>query len=281
MPTNEGFGATHNRAFKGVDYNPDLFRIKASPSDIEGIGYGDYDAQAALVNQFDYGDANADMDTNPISIWIGSEGAYNAGYLTGLWVDLPATEEDLDDVVDMMTFGGSGDYGVMDYSVADGMFGDMVRDLGTDVYAINELAERILEVGEDKMHIIAIVMNEWGITNDFEEAAKIADEVYVYENRRDAASEIMPMANPDALQFHFDMDYFRQEIGYDWDEEDPDMIESYGDFDTYVDSMYDLMSSENSSSFWTTYVDEDSFMNDFEIEWTTHEDSTGYYAYSG
>lgn len=280
---NQGLGVTHKRAFKNVDFEPSLIAVKASPSDIENIEYEDYEAQAALVNQFDYGDGGVD-ETFPISIWIGSLGAYNAGHLIGLWVDLPTDEGSIQEVIDMMTFGGMGDYYIGDYSVLDGYMRDAVSEY-SDPYDVNAMAEELSGLSEWERKPIELMLSEWGITDDLEEAKELAQKVYVYESKQDAFWEMVTegLVDPSKLEFYIDEEYFAQEMGYDW-YEGGELYEDYGgDWDMYLESMRELMFNEGGATpeQLASYVDKDWFMSEIETEATTHEDSSGYYIYYG
>lgn len=276
MPTNQGLGATHQRAFRGIDYDPDLFAIKADLSDVENIEYGDLETLDMLMSQVDFGGDDVD-ETDPIAVFIGNELAPTVG----AWVLLPAYEEEAWDVANAVSFDGQGDWGIMDFST-EFPISDWIRN-NLGLQSLIDMANILSGMTDYEAKAFSLILNEWSITNDPEEARELAGEVYYYESKSDAFWEMVEGADPSRLVFYLDREYFEQEMGYDW-YEGGELYESYGgDWDMYIESMIDLVFMEGGATADTvgSYIDQDSFMSEIEMEATTHEDSSGYYVFYG
>jgi antirestriction protein len=97
-----------------------------------------------------------------IRIWLGHLGAYNAGYLIGRWVDLPKSDEEMQEIYEelMSQAARKGEHGdefdVFDLEVnIHGVYKDLSR-LG--LRELNELAERLEEMKDYEIEALSYVM---------------------------------------------------------------------------------------------------------------------------
>jgi antirestriction protein len=184
----------------------------------------------------------ADLD-EPIKLYIADLAAYNAGKLVGQWVELPVDEEELDEIIDRLTHGGTQDYAIHDYE-APFKIGEY-----DSPYKLNELAEK-LEDTHVPLDIIVCALDSLGIpSDDWDSAIQAAEDASVYhaKDETDLAYEVIDqlgIEGADPEGYHFDYEAFGRDLrieryGYD-EETEEDMYEGMSDEDVgydYVDSV--------------------------------------------
>jgi hypothetical protein len=153
-------------------------------------------------------DLHHDTDA-PISIWLGSLSDYNNGDLVGRWISLPTDEDALSSAMAAVTYGGKWDYFIADFESEYVKVGEY-----DDPHKLNEMAERIEELGDDlDPKILEWLMVDVGY-NDFEDALEKVKEVQTFSTWQEAA-----------------YDYFDENLFSDVDEATRDRFSNYIDWD--------------------------------------------------
>ena len=123
-------------------------------------------------------------DDADISVWVGSLGAYNSGYLIGEWIALPKTDDELNEIYDRINKNAERATGepqeeldIMDTNI--NIEGLTAATYGAGIDKYNELAELLEDLHEsDKAHIEDV--NE--VTGDIEQAIEHVSEALIIED---------------------------------------------------------------------------------------------------
>lgn len=181
-----------------------------------------------------------------MSIALTNLGKYNEGILDFVWLDLPASEEEISKAFDTIqvshddvTYYSDG----LGHATGDGTYGEyeeyFITDYECDFYkvgeyenldSLNELAEQLDDLSEGEADVVKALMDE-GFS--LEEAIKNSDEVMVYggcDNMTDVAYEYVEECDllhgvPDSLKNYFDYEAFGRDLSFDghWFEVDGSM----------------------------------------------------------
>ncbi len=167
------------------------------------------------------------MNTN-IRIYIANLGKYNEGELVGEWIDLPATEEELEELfvrIKVAHYDEDGEY--VPYYEEDGIIYEEVaiHDYETTISGLNigewdnidELNELAESLEDADIEIIEAIIEATGC--DLQEAIDKQDDVTFYGNMSllDVAYEIVEECYdlPEIAQRYFDYEAFARDLGFD------------------------------------------------------------------
>ena len=110
-----------------------------------------------------------------INVYITNLAKYNAGELVGQWVSLPLPLDELEEIINEI-LGDDEEYFISDYECDF-----MTINEYSDIYKLNELAERIDDLDEhDQIKVKAIL--EWGARENVEEAINDLNDFILYED---------------------------------------------------------------------------------------------------
>lgn len=147
-------------------------------------------------------------DDAPISIWLGSLAAYNAGYYVGRWISLPADEDALRAAYNIVTEDGRHDFFIADH---EGVYKQV--DEYSDPFKLNEIAEQLEDLSETEQEIINWLL-ESGICTDFDDALEHYADVTVGD-RDTIMGDYMELKFSDSLET---LKIFERVYPYiDWD----------------------------------------------------------------
>lgn len=154
-----------------------------------------------------------------LNVFITNLGKYNEGELVGEWLELPATQKEIDDCLERIG---------IDYEEYEEYFiTDSESDYGLkageydDLDDLNDKAEQLANLDDDELGIITALMEEGGY--DFDEALDELDNVQIYwncNNMTDVAYEYLEESGaldgaPDFLARYFDYEAFGRDLQYD------------------------------------------------------------------
>jgi hypothetical protein len=159
----------------------------------------------------------AELDSQ-VRIYIADLAAYNDGKLIGEWVDLPADEEELEEIMDRLSHGGNQDTAIHDYEAPF-----RIEEFESP-FALNEAVEAI-EASYVDFDVIACVKDDIGYT-DWEEAISAAEDASVIDISDRYGS--MP-ANPEEnLGYHI-----VDEVYGGIEQMSPEQVEMYFDYESF------------------------------------------------
>lgn len=154
------------------------------------------------------------ITTNLISIFITNLGKYNEGELIGEWVNLPATEEELDEVYNRI--GINEEYEevfITDYETdIDGL----KIDEYDNILELNEIAKDLETLDGYDLEKIGAIMEAHGLT--LREAIDDIDNYTYYSEMtlEDLAYELVEEMNlPEFAQRYFDYEAFARDLELD------------------------------------------------------------------
>lgn len=141
-----------------------------------------------------------------ISLYVADLGAYNSGYLRGVWVSLPLEEDVLEEL-----YGMAEELAIHDYEC------DFMKiSEYENIRELNELAERMEDFGDEEMEVFKAYMDN--VSENVEEALeKIDDHSYTFYNDckdmeavAEEYSEMTDMLSsiPDDLRRYFDFEAY-------------------------------------------------------------------------
>ena len=148
--------------------------------------------------------------TTILNVFVTNLGKYNEGELCGEWLNLPATDDEIEKLMERIGIDGEEyeeffitDY-ESDYGIKCGEY-DNLDDL-------NELAENLSELEDYQLDIIEVLMTEGGY--DVERALEKMDDVYVFfdcYNMGQVAEQYCDDCGildeiPEHLRYYFDFD---------------------------------------------------------------------------
>jgi len=125
-----------------------------------------------------------------MNIFITNLGKYNEGELVGEWVELPISEEELQEVFKRIGINEEyEEYFITDYECDFYEVGEY-----ENIETLNEIAEKMEELSEEEQKVVKAIMND--LSYDLEEATRIANDgnyrfFYDCENMSDVAYEII------------------------------------------------------------------------------------------
>lgn len=152
-----------------------------------------------------------------MKIFLTNLGKYNEGELVGEWVELPVSQGELQEVFDHIGINEEyEEYFITDYECDFYEVGEY-ENLDT----LNEIAERIEELGEKESKVVKALMSELGYTLD-EAIDKVNSGDYrIYsdcDNMTDIAYQVVEECEylnnvPDNVARYFDYESFGRDLG--------------------------------------------------------------------
>lgn len=164
-------------------------------------------------------------------------GKYNEGILDYVWLDLPASDEELARAFDQIQVSHDDTHYYSDgcgHVANDDIYGEyeefFITDYECDFYQVdeyenlddlNELAERLEDLDADQADIVKAIMSDLGY--DLEEALDAADDAMVFSgctDMTDVAYEYVEETSllhgvPDSLTNYFDYEAFGRDLEFD------------------------------------------------------------------
>lgn len=153
-----------------------------------------------------------------IRIFITNLGKYTEGHLIGEWVELPATEEELEEVYERIEINEEyEEMFITDYETdIDGLtIGeyDSIEDL-------NELAETLEDMDESDKEVVEALISEG---YELEEALEKKDDCMIYHDCNDMTDVAEQYAEetglldsiPENLRDYFDFEVFGRDMGFE------------------------------------------------------------------
>ena len=156
--------------------------------------------------------------TTALRIYLTNLGKYNEGELVGEWVELPATEEELEAVIERIGINEEyEEYFITDYE-SDGP-GVSVGEYD-NLDDLNDMAEQLADLDDYDLEIIGAFLSEG---YDLEEALDRKDDVMVFSDCHDmtdvayAYIEETGMLDsvPDNIARYFDYEAFGRDMSFD------------------------------------------------------------------
>lgn len=161
-------------------------------------------------------------------IFLTNLGKYNEGELVGEWVDLPATEEELEEVFERIGINEEyEEWFITDYETDFGLKIDEYENLEK----LNELAERLESLNEYDMRKLEAALEAF--SNDVEEHLDNLDDYDFYENMtlEDLAYEFVDEGMfgdiPENIKNYIDYDAIARDLQYDYTEVNNGLIRRY------------------------------------------------------
>lgn len=157
-----------------------------------------------------------------LKIYVTNLGKYNEGFLIGKWLELPATDEEIERTLKEIGISDEPDengiyyeeYFITDYETD--MDGLKVSEY-SNIDDLNELAETIDDLDEDEKEIVNAIMGE-GYT--LEDAIDKKDDVMIYSNcsnMTEVAEEYAEQVGllesiPEDLRYYFDFEAYGRDM---------------------------------------------------------------------
>lgn len=161
-------------------------------------------------------------------IFLTNLGKYNEGELVGEWVDLPATEEELEEVFERIGINEEyEEWFITDYETDFGLKIDEYENLEK----LNELAERLDSLDNYDMRKLEAALEAF--SNDVEEHLDNLDDYDFYENMtlEDLAYEFVDEGMfgdiPENIKNYIDYDAIARDLQYDYTEVNNGLIRRY------------------------------------------------------
>lgn len=152
-----------------------------------------------------------------MNIYLTNLGKYNEGELIGEWVELPVSHEELQKVFERIGINEEyEEYFITDYECDFYEVGEY-----ESLDALNEIAERIEELGEEESEVVKVLMSELGYTLD-EAIDKVNNGDYrIYsdcDDMTDIAYQVVEECGylnnvPDNVARYFDYESFGRDLG--------------------------------------------------------------------
>lgn len=162
-----------------------------------------------------------------IKVWIGSLAAYNAGALVGEWVDLPKSEDELNEAIEAIHkeankidgVWNSEEIDIFDFETeVEGIYNELQ---GMGLRQMNELAERFDGLDEYELKEVAALIEA---TGDIDEALSIQEEgraiiLYDIEDNDDLGrawvEELGAMEVPSHLENYIDYEAIGRDLTFE------------------------------------------------------------------
>ena len=150
--------------------------------------------------------------TTLLSVFVTDLAAYNEGILRGEWLDLPCSEDDLNDCIERVTLGEDHEIFITDFE----------SDLGIKVSEyenIYELNETLGDIDENDYELIAAYLE--AVSNDLSEAIENAPDCVLYgaDSLVDLAYEFVEEGLfgdiPESIANYIDYEAIARDLGYD------------------------------------------------------------------
>ena len=160
-----------------------------------------------------------------LKIYVTNLGKYNEGFLIGKWLELPATEEEIEKTLE--------EIGISDEPDENGIYYEeyFITDYETDIDGLkvseysniddlNELAESIDDLDEDEKEIVDAIMGEG---YSLEDAIDKKDDVMIYYNcsnmeqvAEDYAEQVGLLNDiPESLRYYFDFEAYGRDMSFE------------------------------------------------------------------
>ena len=160
-----------------------------------------------------------------LKIYVTNLGKYNEGFLIGKWLELPATEEEIEKTLE--------EIGVSDEPDENGIYYEeyFITDYETDMDGLkvseysniddlNELAETIDDLDEDEKEIVNAIIGEG---YSLEDAIDKKDDVMIYYNcsnmeqvAEDYAEQVGLLNDiPESLRYYFDFEAYGRDMSFE------------------------------------------------------------------
>ncbi len=145
-------------------------------------------------------------DKKILAVFLTNLGKYNEGYLIGEWVELPATDEELEKVFERIGINEHyEEFFITDYESDFGLTAGEYDD----IEELNEMAEQLADLNEYELDIVAALLSDG---YELAEALDSYENVIVYydcNDMADVAEGGTTMLNIERLNFELnDKDYF-------------------------------------------------------------------------
>ena len=165
-------------------------------------------------------------DVKMIRIWIGSLAAYNAGALVGRWVELPQDEDGLQEIIDEINkeaeqiegVTNAEEVDIFDYETnIEGLYDELN---GLNIYQMNELAEILEDLTDDKIKEFTAILEVVGTLEDAIETFQNQDYTAIHdvEDYYDLGYryvELTGMEIPDYLTNYIDYEKLGRDLTFD------------------------------------------------------------------
>lgn len=152
-----------------------------------------------------------------MNIYLTNLGKYNEGELIGEWVELPVSQEELQEVFKRIGINEEyEEYFITDYECDFYEVGEY-----ENIDTLNEIAERLDELDESESKIVKAMMSECGYTLD-EAIEKVNNGDYMIysdcENMTDVAYQVVENCGyldnvPETVSRYFDYESFGRDLG--------------------------------------------------------------------
>ena len=160
-----------------------------------------------------------------LKIYVTNLGKYNEGFLIGKWLELPATEEEIEKTLE--------EIGISDEPDENGIYYEeyFITDYETDMDGLkiseysniddlNELAETIDDLDEDEKEIVNAIIGEG---YSLEDAIDKKDDVMIYYNcsnmeqvAEDYAEQVGLLNDiPESLRYYFDFEAYGRDMSFE------------------------------------------------------------------
>ncbi|MBR1373456.1 antirestriction protein ArdA [bacterium] len=152
-----------------------------------------------------------------LAVYITNLGKYNEGYLIGEWVELPVTDEELKKVFERIGINEQyEEYFITDYESDFGLTAGEYSSINE----LNEQAERLAELDEYELDIVAALLSEG---YELADSLDRYEDVMVYYDCNDmtdvayAYIEETGMLNgvPESIARYFDYEAFGRDMSYE------------------------------------------------------------------
>lgn len=155
--------------------------------------------------------------TELIRIYIANLAAYNAGYLRGEWLDLPATDEEISETLERIGCGEHGaEYAIHDY---ESDF-NLKADEYDNIFELNELISDIDELDDDDFNMFMAYLE--AVSNDINEALNALDRCTLYaycETLEDLAADLVENGCfgdiPDSIINYIDYEAIARDLSFE------------------------------------------------------------------
>ena len=160
-----------------------------------------------------------------LKIYVTNLGKYNEGFLIGKWLELPATEEEIEKTLEEIGISDEPDengiyyeeYFITDYETD--MDGLKVSEY-SNIDDLNELAETIDDLDEDEKEIVNAIIGEG---YSLEDAIDKKDDVMIYYNcsnmeqvAEDYAEQVGLLNDiPESLRYYFDFEAYGRDMSFE------------------------------------------------------------------
>lgn len=160
-----------------------------------------------------------------LKIYVTNLGKYNEGFLIGKWLELPATEEEIEKTLEEIGISDEPDengiyyeeYFITDYETD--MDGLKVSEY-SNIDDLNELAETLDDLDEDEKEIVNAIMGEG---YSLEDAIDKKDDVMIYYNcsnmeqvAEDYAEQVGLLNDiPESLRYYFDFEAYGRDMSFE------------------------------------------------------------------